>query len=175
MKKCARQEMSPPRAIILLYSAIVPWMGWHRRADHPSARSRFHSRFLLTRWGGLTSPPTRGCSSTAEHLASNQRTAVRFRPAAPPNGFLISRSAPFDFRYASGVKGAARCFTVSPVQFRLPHAGVAQLVEQRSVKWRKARVTCVRRVSPVRVRPPAPSPLILCPRLYDSTGTAIER
>lgn len=76
-----------PRAIILLYSAIVPQMGWHRRADHPSARSRFRSRFLLTRWGGLTSPQTCGCSSSAERLASNQEMAVRFRPAAPPNGF----------------------------------------------------------------------------------------
>ena len=119
---------------------------WHRRADHPSARSRFRSRFLLTRWGGLTSPPTCGCSSTAEHLASNQRTAVRFRPAAPPGFLFFFTRVPFDFQYAPGVKGAARCFTVSPVQFRLPYAGVAQLVER----------CAPGAVSPVRVRPPVP-------------------
>lgn len=47
----------------------------------------------------------------------------RFDSAQPLHRtvFLISRSAPFDFRYAPGVKGAARCFTVSPVQFRLPN------------------------------------------------------
>ena len=40
---------------------------------------------FLRREGDL--PLTRGCSSSAEHLASNQEMAVRFRPAAPPNGF----------------------------------------------------------------------------------------
>ena len=66
--------------------------------------NRFHSRFLLTRWGGLTSPPTCGCSSTAEHLASNQRTAVRFRPAAPPNGFSDFPFGSFRFSICLGRK-----------------------------------------------------------------------